>query len=82
MLGVARACPTCGARPARSDIVLELAAASVAAVSAHALSAGADTCALYAQLNNATSNRIYRALGYRAAMEVLFYAFGSPTSRT
>lgn len=58
------------------------AAASVAAVSAHALSAGADTCALYAQLNNATSNRIYRALGYRAAMEVLFYAFGSPTSRT
>lgn len=53
------------------------AAACVAAVSAHALSTGARTCALYAQLNNPTSNRIYRAIGYRAAMEALLYEFGS-----
>ncbi len=62
------------------------ATACVAAVSAHALTSGASTCVLYAQLNNPTANGVYRALGYRAAMEVLLYAFGSPagapTNRT
>ena len=30
---------------------------------------------LYTQLHNATSNRIYRRLGYEASSEVLAYRF-------
>lgn len=57
------------------------ATACVSAVSARALGpGGATTCALYAQLANATANGVYRAIGYRAALEVLVYDFGS--SRT
>ena len=61
------------------------ATAAVASVSAHLLAAEAATCVLYAQLTNPTANRLYRAVGYRVASEILFYRFGSagvPTSRT
>ena len=51
------------------------ASACVAEVSAHALSTGADTCILYTQLHNATSNRIYRRIGYEPVSEVLVYRF-------
>lgn len=50
------------------------ASACVAAVSASARAAG-DRCILYTDLANPTSNAIYRALGYRAAAEVLRYRF-------
>ena len=51
------------------------ASACVAEVSAHALSTGADACILYTQLHNATSNRIYRRIGYEPVSEVLVYRF-------
>lgn len=51
------------------------AAACVASVSQHVLEAGAKTCILYTQLHNATSNRLYRAIGYEAVAEVLAYRF-------
>ena len=51
------------------------ASACVAALSAHALSTGAETCILYTQLHNATSNRIYRRIGYEPIAEVLVYEF-------
>jgi GNAT superfamily N-acetyltransferase len=49
------------------------AGASVAAISAHALNAGASHCVLYTQLDNPTSNGIYRHLGYEAVAEILSY---------
>jgi predicted GNAT family acetyltransferase len=53
------------------------ASACVAAVSSQALDGEAQTCVLYAQLGNATATGVYRTLGYRGAMEVLVYEFGS-----
>jgi len=50
------------------------ASALVGELSADVL-ARAERCILYADLNNATSNAIYRALGYRAVEEVLRYRF-------
>jgi len=51
--------------------------ALVAAVSEQALAGGATTCLLYTQLANATSNSIYRRIGYRAVGEVLRYSFAA-----
>jgi predicted GNAT family acetyltransferase len=51
------------------------ASACVGALSAHVLGNGATACMLYTQLHNATSNRIYRRLGYEAGSEVLSYRF-------
>ena len=55
---------------------LGYASACVAALSAHVLATDADTCILYTQLANPTSNAIYRALGYEPVAEVLPYRFG------
>jgi len=52
------------------------ASASVAALSAWLLALEADTCILYAQLSNPTSNAIYRRIGYEPVTEVLMYRFG------
>ncbi len=49
--------------------------ALVAEVSRRVRVAG-DRCILYADLDNATSNSIYRAIGYRAVDEALQYEFG------
>jgi predicted GNAT family acetyltransferase len=46
----------------------------VAALSARALGLG-DRCILYADLANATSNAIYRSIGYRPVAEILRYRF-------
>jgi GNAT superfamily N-acetyltransferase len=51
------------------------AAALVAALSAHVLAAEADTCVLYTQLQNATSNGVYRRIGYVAVSEIVAYRF-------
>jgi len=51
------------------------AGAAVAAVSAMVLADRADTCVLYTQLSNPTSNGIYRRIGYEAIGEVLAYRF-------
>lgn len=56
------------------------AAAAVARLSTLAMGAGqpfgrVEVCLLYTQLHNATSNRVYRRLGYRAVGEGLVYAF-------
>ena len=45
------------------------AGAAVAAVSRHALEAGAHTCLLYTDLANPTSNKIYAEVGYRRIAE-------------
>jgi uncharacterized protein len=45
------------------------ASSSVAAVSRHALNAGARTCMLYTDLANPTSNKIYADVGYRRIAE-------------
>jgi len=50
----------------------------VAALSQQALADGATACLLYTQLANATANRIYRRIGYRAVSEVLRYSFVRP----
>jgi GNAT superfamily N-acetyltransferase len=50
------------------------ASALVGAMSSAALDAG-DRCILYTDLENPTSNSIYRALGYRAIAEALRYEF-------
>jgi GNAT superfamily N-acetyltransferase len=50
--------------------------AMVAALTAVLLKGEADTCILYTQLENPTSNAIYQRLGYRAASEVLTYRLG------
>jgi predicted GNAT family acetyltransferase len=55
---------------------LGYASACVAALSAHVLATDAETCILYTQLANPTSNAIYRALGYEPVAEVLPYRFG------
>jgi GNAT superfamily N-acetyltransferase len=52
------------------------ASSCVGALSADLLRNGATACVLYTQLHNATSNRIYRRLGYEASGEVLSYRFG------
>ena len=46
----------------------------VAALSARALGAG-HRCILYTDLANATSNSVYRSIGYRAVFEGLRYRF-------
>jgi ribosomal protein S18 acetylase RimI-like enzyme len=51
------------------------ASACVAALSARVLAADADTCILYTQLGNPTSNAIYRAIGYEPVAEVVRYRF-------
>ncbi len=51
------------------------ASALVAAASADVRAAG-NRCILYADLENPTSNSIYRNIGYRAVAEVLTYEFG------
>jgi hypothetical protein len=56
------------------------AAASVAALSQRLLSDDADSCILYTQLSNPTSNAIYQRLGYRAVAETLAYRFGGPAA--
>lgn len=58
-----------------------LAAAVVAACSAWALAEEADVCLLFTQLQNATSNGVYRRLGYRAVDEVLRYRLSPPAAR-
>jgi ribosomal protein S18 acetylase RimI-like enzyme len=54
------------------------AAGVVAALSEHLLSGEADTCILYTQLSNPTSNAIYQRLGYQAVAEILTYRFRQP----
>ena len=56
------------------------AAAAVAALSELALGDArpfgrTEACLLYTELRNATSNRVYRRLGYRSVAEVLIYGF-------
>ena len=51
------------------------ATALVAAVSGNALAAGADRCMLYADLDNATSNGIYQAVGFERCGEAQEYVF-------
>jgi uncharacterized protein len=56
------------------------AAATVARLSATALGesqpfGSVRTCLLYTQLGNATSNRVYRRVGFRSVAEVLVYRF-------
>jgi predicted GNAT family acetyltransferase len=58
------------------------ASACVGALSAQVLSTGASACMLYTQLHNATSNRIYRRLGYESLSEVLSYRFQAEVSPT
>jgi predicted GNAT family acetyltransferase len=52
-----------------------------ASVSQAVLGAG-ERCILYTELANATSNGIYRAIGYRAVAEVLRYRFVAPRRPT
>ena len=54
------------------------AAAVTAALSRQLLDVEADTCILYTQLHNPTSNAVYQRLGYKAVGEVLIYAFDRP----
>ncbi len=51
------------------------ASALVAAVSRHELDGEAKTCALFTDLANPTSNRIYAAVGYRPVRDVTAYRF-------
>ncbi len=52
------------------------AGALVAHLSQHALAMpDVDTCLLYTQISNPTSNRVYRAIGYEAIDEMLVYRF-------
>jgi GNAT superfamily N-acetyltransferase len=53
------------------------ASACVAALSARVLATDADTCILYTQLGNPTSNAIYRAIGYEPVAEVVRYRFSA-----
>ena len=53
--------------------------AVTAALSRHLLDTEADTCILYTQLSNPTSNAIYQRLGYRAVSETITYRFGGRT---
>ncbi|GAB3416888.1 GNAT family N-acetyltransferase [Flindersiella endophytica] len=51
------------------------ASALVAAVTQGALDAGARRCALYTDLANPTSNKIYAAVGYRPVADLVIYKF-------
>jgi predicted GNAT family acetyltransferase len=51
------------------------ASALVARASQHALDNGAAKCALYTDLANSTSNKIYAALGYESVVDVTAYTF-------
>ena len=53
------------------------AAACVSELSAHLLASEADTCVLYVQLANPTSNGVYRSIGYQAVTEILLYGFST-----
>lgn len=53
----------------------------VSALSVHLLATEADTCVLYAQLANPTSNGVYRSIGYRPVSEILLYRFGTGSLR-
>lgn len=57
------------------------AAACVAALSQRVLDTEADTCILYTQLHNPTSNGVYRRIGYQAVAEVLSYRFEESAER-
>lgn len=48
----------------------------VAEASSYALGSVARTCTLFADLRNPTSNRIYRALGYRPVADVTTWRYG------
>jgi predicted GNAT family acetyltransferase len=52
------------------------ASSAVAAVSRQALAAGADRCALFTDLANPTSNKIYADVGYRRIADWEEHAFG------
>jgi GNAT superfamily N-acetyltransferase len=52
-------------------------AAVSAGVTSRALENGADTCMLYADVANPTSNALYRRIGYRPFGESVTYRFGS-----
>jgi RimJ/RimL family protein N-acetyltransferase len=54
------------------------ASSAVAAVSRHALNAGAHTCMLYTDLANPTSNKIYADVGYRRIAEWEERVFAGP----
>jgi predicted GNAT family acetyltransferase len=69
--GVARIGPVYTPPPVRGR---GYASALVGEMSAAALDGG-DRCILYTDLENPTSNSIYRALGYRAVAEALRYEF-------
>lgn len=58
------------------------ASSAVAAVSRHALEAGADTCMLYTDLANPTSNKIYADVGYRRIAEWEERVFTGVSPRT
>jgi predicted GNAT family acetyltransferase len=51
-------------------------AAVSAGVTARALESGADTCMLYADVANQTSNALYRRIGFRPFGESVTYRFG------
>ena len=53
------------------------AAACVAGVSARSLATEAREVILYTELENPTSNGVYRRIGFEAVTEVLWYRFGS-----
>jgi predicted GNAT family acetyltransferase len=52
------------------------ASSAVAAVSRHALAGGAERCALFTDLANPTSNKIYADVGYRRIADWEEHAFG------
>ena len=52
------------------------AAALTAAGAARGFASGATRVALYADAANATSNRVYRRLGFRPIGDALLYTFG------
>jgi len=54
------------------------ASAPVAQVSRHILDSGVRRCVLYTDLANPTSNRIYRAIGYRPVQDVMDVNFPDP----
>lgn len=51
------------------------AGACTAGVTAERLAAGAESCVLFTQLTNPTSNAVYARLGYRPIAEILAYRF-------
>ena len=57
------------------------ASACVAELAARTLSAEAEQVILYTELENPTSNRVYRRIGFEPIEEVLSYRFGRPADR-